>query len=168
VRIRTMMQACASATELRDGRPILWTACKASPASGHRRLGSSWASRRQPGRRGTQSRFGRLLYGVGSPNRTQDDTLRNLAGCHQLPKSDEQFSRQGDDHGLADGSAAVGRLPSVPLRQRASFWNIRKRHANWIMPRRTRALPALASPFSRRGAPRCRTNLHRHPEGHLR
>ena len=34
-----------------------------------------------------------------------------------------------------------------------SFWNIRKRHANWISPRRTRALPALARPFSRRFKP---------------
>src|SRR6266516_1582686 len=43
--------------------------------------------------------------------------------------------------------------PSVRMRyHRASalsFWNIRKRHANWISPRRTRALPALARPFSR-------------------
>ena len=47
--------------------------------------------------------------------------------------------------------------PSVRVRyQRASalsFWNIRKRHANWISPRRTRALPALARPFSRRFKP---------------
>jgi hypothetical protein len=28
-----------------------------------------------------------------------------------------------------------------------------KRHANWISPRRTRALPALARPFSRRFEP---------------
>src|SRR4051812_28711404 len=34
-----------------------------------------------------------------------------------------------------------------------SFWNSRKRQASWTMPRRTRALPALASPFSRRLAP---------------
>ena len=34
-----------------------------------------------------------------------------------------------------------------------SFWNIRKRHANWINPRRTRALPALVRPFSRRFVP---------------
>src|SRR2546422_11196653 len=43
--------------------------------------------------------------------------------------------------------------PSVRVRyHRASalsFWNIKKRHANWISPRRTRALPALARPFSR-------------------
>src|SRR5580700_2584992 len=47
--------------------------------------------------------------------------------------------------------------PSVRVRyQRASalsFWNTRKRHANWISPRRTRALPALARPFSRRFKP---------------
>jgi hypothetical protein len=35
----------------------------------------------------------------------------------------------------------------------SSFWNIRKRHANWISPRRPRALPALASHFSRRFKP---------------
>src|SRR5260370_6703249 len=34
-----------------------------------------------------------------------------------------------------------------------SFWNMRNRHANWIMPRRTRALPERASPFSRRLVP---------------
>src|SRR3954447_23839035 len=28
-----------------------------------------------------------------------------------------------------------------------SFWKMRKRQASWIMPRRTRALPALARPF---------------------
>src|ERR1700756_4734212 len=43
--------------------------------------------------------------------------------------------------------------PSVRVRyHRASalsFWNIKKRHANGISPRRTRALPALARPFSR-------------------
>src|ERR1700760_3527832 len=31
-----------------------------------------------------------------------------------------------------------------------SFWNSKNRQASWIMPRRTRALPALARPFSRR------------------
>src|SRR6187455_1071245 len=34
-----------------------------------------------------------------------------------------------------------------------SFWNIRKRQASCSMPRRTRALPARAKPFSRRRAP---------------
>src|SRR6185436_10439724 len=34
-----------------------------------------------------------------------------------------------------------------------SFWNSRKRQASCTMPRRTRALPAFAQPFSRRLAP---------------
>ena len=33
------------------------------------------------------------------------------------------------------------------------FWNLRKRQANWIMLHRTRALPARASPRSRRRFP---------------
>jgi hypothetical protein len=32
-------------------------------------------------------------------------------------------------------------------------WKRRKRHASWIMPRRTRLLPARAKPFSRRRVP---------------
>ena len=41
----------------------------------------------------------------------------------------------------------------IPLRQGAVLLVDQKRQANWIMPRRTRALPALASPFSRRLEP---------------
>src|SRR4051812_22152100 len=48
-------------------------------------------------------------------------------------------------------------LPSVRVRYHCanalSFWNRRNRQASWIRPRRTRALPALAKPFSRRLAP---------------
>src|SRR5438105_2924026 len=36
---------------------------------------------------------------------------------------------------------------------RLSFWKIRKRQASWIMPRRTRPLPARANPFSRQRLP---------------
>jgi hypothetical protein len=52
---------------------------------------------------------------------------------------------------------APGRAFSVrALYHRArplSFWNMRNRQASWIRPRRTRALPALARPFSRRRLP---------------
>src|SRR5208337_870548 len=50
-------------------------------------------------------------------------------------------------------------LPALSVRVRYHwlnalfFWKSKKRQANWIMPRRTRALPALASPFSRRLLP---------------
>jgi hypothetical protein len=47
-------------------------------------------------------------------------------GCHQLPRSDEQPAHQRNDHGLADGSAVVGRLLSVPLHQRALLVEHRK------------------------------------------
>ena len=47
--------------------------------------------------------------------------------------------------------------PSVRLRNHCaralSFWNNRKRQASWIRQRRTRALPDLARPFSRRLEP---------------
>jgi hypothetical protein len=60
----------------------------------------------------------------------------------------------------AKATIMVLRVPlafSVPARNHCAqalvFWNIRKRHANWIMPRRTRALPERANPFSRRFLP---------------
>src|SRR6202049_2947046 len=45
-------------------------------------------------------------------------------------------------------------LPALSVRVRYHwlnalfFWKSKKRQANWIIPRRTRALPALESPFS--------------------
>src|SRR5208282_5870190 len=50
-------------------------------------------------------------------------------------------------------------LPALSVRVRyhwlnaLAFWKSKKRQANWIIPRRTRALPVLASPFSRRLLP---------------
>src|SRR6478672_10528452 len=62
---------------------------------------------------------------------------------------------------LAKATIMVLRVPPRASAVRAryhcasalSFWNSRKRQASWIIPRRTRALPALASPFSRRRLP---------------
>ena len=61
----------------------------------------------------------------------------------------------------ANATIMVLRVPPRASAVRARYqtarplasWNRRKRQASWIMPRRTRALPALASPFSRRLAP---------------
>jgi len=96
-----------------------------------------------------------------SRSRTQDDALRDLAGRHQLPQRDQQLAREGDNHGLAGCAPGIGGARPIPpacagagyWASALSFWNIRKRQASWIMPRRTRALPALASPLSRRRAP---------------
>src|ERR1700733_5101025 len=57
----------------------------------------------------------------------------------------------------ASATIIVLRTPRGPLAVRASnhlasalsFWNIKNCQASWIMPRRTRALPDRANPFSR-------------------
>jgi hypothetical protein len=81
----------------------------------------------------------------------QDNDIRHFTQRDKPPQCNEQFAGQCHDHGLAF-------LPSrdagfKPLHRPPSFWCCRKRRAKWIMPRRTRALPALASPFSRRREP---------------
>jgi hypothetical protein len=63
-----------------------------------------------------------------------------------LLAGDEEFLR-------ALVRTALQEVLEAEMSEALSFWNIRKRLANWIMPRRTRALPALANPFSRRRAP---------------
>ena len=55
---------------------------------------------------------------------------------------------------ICDQTIALdGHYTSQRYPEHLSFWNIRKRQANWIIPRRIRALPARASPFSRRRLP---------------
>src|SRR6202021_1943334 len=57
----------------------------------------------------------------------------------------------------ASATIIVLRTPRGPLAVRASnhlasalsFWKLKNRQASWIMPRRTRALPDRANPFSR-------------------
>ena len=75
----------------------------------------------------------------------------------QLPEILEDVARLGAQLLMqAALEAEVTEFLGRARYQRASalsFWKRRNRHASWIMPRRTRALPALASPFSRRLAP---------------
>ena len=91
-------------------------------------------------------------------------TARRAACAPELaPAEAGGGPREGDDHGLAGGTAVIGCLHAVPpafagagyCARARFFWNIRKRHANWIMPRGplahglvpwgTRALPAPCS-----------------------
>src|SRR5262249_3625259 len=79
-----------------------------------------------------------------SLRRAQDDALRHLAEGYITPQRNQQLACQRDDHCLADiASGALGPFAEP-------FWNISQRHASWTRPRRTRALPPLARPFSRR------------------
>jgi hypothetical protein len=79
----------------------------------------------------------------------QLNAVWDFAGRGHAPERDEQLT----------GKATIILVlcapltPSVRLRNHCaralSFWNNRKRQASWIRPRRTRALPDLARPFSR-------------------
>ena len=141
---RTMMQPCASVAKLRSSGPILPVGMTAMsqlgippprivignppPACGRRNLClprvTYWA--------------GRMMIPSGTnPSRTKrHNAIRSLR---------------------ANATIIVLRVLgafSVRVRNHCakalSFWNIRNRQANWIIPRLTRALPERASPFSRR------------------
>ena len=149
VGIRTMKQPFASAARLRGGGPILTTGIGPCSGSGHRHLGSSSAAASSESPAGARNCVLSSLLGR-SGCRPQHDALRDLAGGDHAPECDEQLAGEGDDHRrLARALRTLG-----PARYHCasalSFWNIRKRQASWIRPRRTRALPDLASPFSRR------------------
>ena len=94
-----------------------------------------------------------LVRVVRSDCLAQHDAVRHFAGGDQTPQFDESFRASAT-------IMVVLRAPLVPsvrglddVASALSFWNIKNREASWIMPRRTRALPALASPFSRRLRP---------------
>src|SRR3954463_3323983 len=148
----TMMQSCASAAKLRGGGPILRNGATPWSASGDRHLGSS--------------------------SETNDILFARLQELPELvlPASSRHAARKTTPAGtspvvtirhsamssfLASATIRVLRVPPRASAVRAryhwanalSFWCSRKRQASWIIPRRTRALPALASPFSRRLRP---------------
>ena len=125
--------------------------------------------------------LGRLLRS-GRSRRSQDNALWHLSGRHQRPKRDEQLARQSLPLRRQGATTIVLRVvprrSAVCMRYHCAsalfFWNIRKRHANWIMPRGplahglvpwgTRALPA---PCSCQGqawpAPSLAVARHSHP-----
>jgi hypothetical protein len=73
--------------------------------------------------------------------RPQHNALRDLAGRDHAPQPSSSCVRPS----LSS--------PGTIARAHCPYANNRKRHASWIKPRRTRALPDLASPFSRRPEP---------------
>ena len=115
------MQPCASAARLRGGGPILQRGMRAIGRPGSPPPRIVIAS--PPGNHGRTAKpsrgpcFGR----APSRRRTQDDTVRRLAGGHQTPQRDEQLARQRHDHGLARAAASVRRPHPVPGRQTAGL-----------------------------------------------
>src|SRR3954467_14433978 len=145
----TMMQSCASAAKLRGGGPILENGVKPWPASGDRHLGSSAET--------DDILFVRLRELVLSAFARHAARKTTPAGTSPVVT----MRHNAISSFLASATIRVLRVPPRASAVRAryhcasalSFWNRRKRQASWIIPRRTRALPALASPFSRRRLP---------------
>ena len=147
---RTMMQSCASAAKLRSGGPILPFGMKAKGPVGI-----------PPPRTviGARHKCMDKAETVGVPSAS----CVHCAGRKTTPSGTTpcRTSRHRAIRSLrAKATIMVLRVPrafSVRARNHCakalSFWNMRNRHANWIMPRRTRALPERASPFSRRLMP---------------
>jgi hypothetical protein len=153
-RLRTMMQSCASAARLFGGRAHSLPG-RCAMGAGHRPPRIVWHCL-TPRRINAEPVFDcsfSCLDQISSRCRTQHCAGRHLAGRHEAPQGDQQLARQGDDHGLAQARLGAFRARLEPFRQGAGFWNMSQRHASWTMPRRTRALPALASRFSRRLLP---------------
>src|SRR5262245_38031108 len=85
---------------------------------------------------------------------TEDDALGHDTISHELPQGDEQLARQRRATIIfLRRRAAFSVRARNHLAKALSFWKLRKRHASWIIPRRTRALPDRARPFSRRLLP---------------
>ena len=126
------------------------------PASGRRRLGllaggfvrrgcSCDAAFVDAAVRATRrrNRLSAISFPAGCSRRgTQDDTLRDLAGCSPLPQCNQPLARQRDNHGLAGGAAGIGCARPIPpaaagadyWARALSFWNIKKRQANSSRP----------------------------------
>src|SRR3954470_14190027 len=167
-----MMQPCASAAKLRGGGPILHRGSAAMLPLGSPppRTVIGRPPRRGGGGADPPSRGGRApppppRHGGVAERRTSlpvgpsdppghagrrarpSGTLPVVASCHSPTRSFR-----------ASATISVLRVPARASAVRAryhrasalSLWCSRKRQASWIMPRRTRALPDLASPFSRR------------------
>src|SRR5262249_20987284 len=148
-RTRTMMQSCASAAKLRSGGPILPFGIESQGnTSGPRHL--------EPSSAACHKRTD-LAETVGC------DFRSHYAGRRTIPSgtTPSRTSRHRAIRSLrAKATIMVLRVPpafSVRVQNHRakalSFWNLRNRHANSIMPRLTRALPERVSPFSRRFLP---------------
>ena len=150
---RTMMQSCASVAKLRSGGPILpfgIAAIEHPPDARHLEPSSATCFHARRIREQSQALL-LMTPGEGQGRRERrllgrDATARSAAFV-RVPRSSSCANRAS--RLFAPRTIAPAHCPSGAL----SFWNLRKRHANSIMPQRTRALPDLARPLSRRRPP---------------
>src|SRR5271168_226678 len=162
---RTMMHSCASAAKFLGGGTILSLGATAMARCGSRRLGSLPARAKARSPRERNSSSGKVWGSRGVFRARAFDVPAQPTGSNSTTPAGTTPSstkRQRSISSLrAIATIIVLRTPRGPSTVRASnhlanalsFWNIRNRQASWIMPRRTRPLPARASPFSRRLEP---------------
>ena len=140
-----MMQSCASAAKLRGSGPNLH--------SGFGSHGFDVGSPLPRIHRADLARTAKLL--VLLFRTVVHDAGRKITPCGTSPLVTRDQSAMSSLRASATIIVlrVLARLSVVRAanhRARALFfWNLRKRQANWIMPHRTRALPARASPRSR-------------------
>ena len=146
---RTMMQSCASAAKLRSGGPILPVGMKAKGLVGvppPRTVIGAPSHADKAETIGMPSTFSVYCAGrITTPSGTTPSrTSRHRAISSLRAKATIMGFRVPRAFSVRERNHFVKAL---------SFWCRRNRHANWIMPRRTRALPERANPFSRRFLP---------------
>jgi hypothetical protein len=129
--------------KLRGGGPILYDGIKAVVCAG------TPPPRTVIGRRNVADCAETVFLDRALPSvcRADDDTLGYDAVANEVPQGDKKLARQGHDH-LRDVRAFLVRISNHFVKA-LWFWNLRKRHASWTIPFRTRALPDRKSPFSR-------------------
>ena len=136
-----MMQSCASAAKLRGGGPNLETGVNTMACFGYRHLGSS------------SDTDDVLFVSFRELSEFSSHAARNRTPAATSPMVTRRHRAMSNFR--ASATIIVLRfLPALSVLVRydranaLSFWKTKKRQANWIIPRRTRALPALASPWN--------------------
>ena len=150
----TMMHACASAASSEVVDPILNGGMKAMAWHGtphHLELSSRPPSRARVWKKDGVSDAEYRDEGLTHAGRiwTPSGTMPSYARCQSAIKS---LRARATISVLRVAGAASVRCRYHSARA-LSFCSHRNRQASWIMPRRTRALPERANPFSRRFAP---------------
>jgi hypothetical protein len=144
-RIRTMMQSCASAARLRGGKPNLALGVKAAILSG---LPPPRTVTGSPSRFATVPNLSCSSYAAAA---STDGRRMRPAGTSPVVANRHKAMSSFLARATIRVLRAPGRVSVVRARYHCASalasWNRRKRQVNWIMPRRTRALPTLAKPL---------------------
>src|SRR5262245_55236390 len=140
-----VMRIAAKAPRRRD--PFCTTASKPWFSPGHHHLEPSSATRRNMRDCAETVRCSLSASSLQCAGRrtTPSGTTPSRTRCHKAIRS---LRAKATIIFLREVRAFLVRI-SNHFAKALSFWNLRKRHASWTIPFRTRALPDRESPFSR-------------------